>query len=129
MLDRKQKLQRIIQLGLEISQIKDLDVLLEKVLTEARKLVNSDAGSLYIIEENKLKFSYSQNDTLVKKLEKGRKLVYTTFSMPINNNSIAGFVANNNLLLNIPDAYKISENLFILIVVMTKRLDTKHIQC
>jgi len=29
MLERKQKLQRIIQLGLEISQIKDLDVLLE----------------------------------------------------------------------------------------------------
>ncbi len=110
MLDRKQKLQRIIQLGLEISQIKDLDVLLEKVLTEARKLVNADAGSLYIIEDDKLKFSYSQNATLVKKLKKGHKLVYTTFSMPINNNSIAGFVANNNLLLNIPDAYEISDN-------------------
>ena len=51
MLDRKQKLQRIIQLGLEISQIQDLDVLLEKVLTEAKNLVNADAGSLYIIEE------------------------------------------------------------------------------
>lgn len=110
MLDRKQKLQRIIQLGLEISQIKDLDVLLEKVLTEARKLVNADAGSLYIIEVDKLKFSYSQNDTLVKKLEKGKKLIYTTFSMPISNKSIAGFVANNNTLLNIPDAYEISAN-------------------
>jgi response regulator RpfG family c-di-GMP phosphodiesterase len=111
MLDRKQKLQRIIQLGLEISQIKDLDILLEKVLTEARRLVNADAGSLYIVEENKLKFSYAQNDTLVKKLEKGRKLVYTTFSMPINNNSVAGFVANNGTLLNIPEAYKISGNM------------------
>ena len=110
MLDRKQKLQRIIQLGLEISQIKDLDVLLEKVLTEARGLVNADAGSLYIKEENKLRFSYSQNDTLVKKLKKGNKLIYTTFSMPINNNSIAGFVANNDILLNIPDAYEISSN-------------------
>ncbi|MCK5032564.1 MAG: HD domain-containing protein [Calditrichia bacterium] len=110
MFDRKQKLQRIIQLGLEISQIKDLDILLEKVLTEAKKLVDADAGSLYIIEDNKLKFSYSQNDTLVKKLTKGRKLIYTTFSMPINNNSIAGFVANNSVLLNIPDAYEISAN-------------------
>ncbi|MFC2088373.1 GAF and HD-GYP domain-containing protein [Calditrichota bacterium] len=111
MLDRKQKLQRIIQLGLEVAQIKDLDVLLEKVLTEARYLVRADAGSLYIIEDNLLKFSYAQNDTLVKKLEKGRKLVYTTFTMPINNNSIAGFVANNGVLLNIPDAYKISESM------------------
>ncbi len=111
MLDRKQKLQRIIQLGLEISQIQDLDVLLEKVLTEAKNLVNADAGSLYIIEDKMLKFSYAQNDTLVKKLEKGRKLIYTTFSMPINNNSIAGFVANNVILLNIPDAYKISDSM------------------
>jgi len=111
MLDRKQKLQRIIQLGLEVSQIKDLDILLEKVLTEARRLVDADAGSLYIVEEKMLKFSYSQNDTLVKKLGKGRKLIYTTFSMPINNNSIAGFVANNGTLLNIPDAYKISKSM------------------
>ena len=28
--------------------------------------------------------------------------------MPINNNSIAGFVANNGSILNIPDAYEIS---------------------
>lgn len=111
MLDRKEKLSRLIQLGLEVSQISDLDVLLEKILSEARTLVNADAGSIYIKEGEFLKFSYAQNDTLQAKLGEGKKLIYTTFSMPINNNSIAGFVANNGKISVIPDAYKISSSL------------------
>jgi HD-GYP domain-containing protein (c-di-GMP phosphodiesterase class II) len=111
MTDRKIKLQRIIQIGIEVSQIKDLDVLLEKVLSEARYLVHADAGSIYIKEGNMLKFSYSQNETLRKRLEKGKKLIYTTFSMPITEKSIAGFVAKEGKLLNIPDAYKIPESM------------------
>ena len=68
MLERKLKLQKIIKLGIEVAQIGDLDVLLEKVLNEARALVNADAGSIYIKEGNNLKFSYTQNETLRKKL-------------------------------------------------------------
>ncbi|MCB0282796.1 MAG: HD domain-containing protein [Calditrichae bacterium] len=111
MLDRKTKLSRLIQLGLEVNQISDLDVLLEKILSEARNLVHADAGSIYIKEGDTLKFSYSQNDTLQAKLKPGKKLIYTTFSMPIDNHSIAGFVANNGSTSNIPDAYKISSAL------------------
>jgi HD-GYP domain-containing protein (c-di-GMP phosphodiesterase class II) len=111
MLERKQKLQKIIQLGIEVAQIGDLDVLLEKVLSEARGLVNADAGSIYIKEDNTLKFSYSQNETLRRKLGEGKKLIYTTFSMPITNKSIAGFVAKEGNLLNISDAYKISKKM------------------
>ena len=111
MTDRRVKLQRIIQIGIEVSQIKDLDVLLEKVLSEARYLVHADAGSIYIKEGKMLKFSYSQNETLRKRLEKGKKLIYTTFSMPITEKSIAGFVAKEGKLLNIPDAYKIPESM------------------
>lgn len=111
MLDRKSKLTRLIQFGVEVSQIADLDLLLEKVLTEARRMLNADAGSIYIKDEETLKFSYSQNETMRKKLGPNKKLIYTTFSMPINNNSIAGFVANNGKTVNIPDAYKISESL------------------
>jgi HD-GYP domain-containing protein (c-di-GMP phosphodiesterase class II) len=111
MLDRKEKLSRLIQLGLEVSQISDLDVLLEKILSEARILVHADAGSIYIKEGDMLKFSYSQNDTLRAKLGPNKKLIYTTFSMPINNNSIAGFVANTGRTSNIPDAYEISGSL------------------
>jgi response regulator RpfG family c-di-GMP phosphodiesterase len=107
MFGNNKKLKRIIQLGIEVSQIKDLDILLEKILSEARLLVHADAGSIYIKENDTLKFSYTQNVTLQKKEGPGKKLIYTTFSMPITNKSIAGTVALTGKLLNIADAYKI----------------------
>ncbi len=111
MLTRKEKINRLIQFGVEISQIADLDLMLEKILSEARSLLHADAGSIYIKEGDMLNFSFAQNETLQKKLPPDKKLIYTTFKMPINNNSIAGFVANNGSTLNIPDAYKISSAL------------------
>lgn len=107
MLTEKQKLTKIIGLGIEIAEVKDVDVLLEKVLNEARNLVGADAGSIYIKEDDKLRFSYTQNDTLQKRLPRGKKLIYSTFSIPINNQSISGYVANTGKTLNIPDVYKL----------------------
>ena len=107
MLNEKQKVGKIMKLGVELTEVKDVDVLLERILHEARKLVNADAGSIYIKEGEKLKFSYTQNDTQQKKLPPGRKLIYSTFSIPINNETISGCVANTGEPLNIPDAYKL----------------------
>lgn len=105
--DQKELLNRILKLSLEISQIKDIDLLLEKILGEARSFTNCDAGSIYVKDGDSLRFSYAQNDTLQKQLPPGRKLPYTTFSMPIDNHSIAGYVAVNSKMLNIPDVYEL----------------------
>ncbi len=107
MLNEKQKLTKIIKLGVELTEVKDVDVLLERILREARKLVSADAGSIYVREGDKLKFSYTQNDTMQKRLQPGKKLIYSTFSIPINNQSISGYVGNTGETLNIPDVYKI----------------------
>lgn len=111
MLSEKQKLTKVVKLGVEIAHVKDVDVLLERILLEARHLVNADAGSIYVKEGCVLKFSYTQNDTLQKKLPPGKKLIYSTFSIPINNKSIAGYVANTGETLNIPDAYVLKTGL------------------
>ncbi len=103
------KLMKVIHLGFEISQIKDIDLLLEKILSEARSFTNCDAGSLYIKEGDSLKFSYAQNDTMRRTLPAGKKLPYSTFSIPISNNSIAGYVASNGSILNIHDVYDMKE--------------------
>lgn len=105
------KLYKILNLGLEISQIKDIDLLLEKILGEARAYTNCDAGSIYVREGEHLKFSYTQNDTMQRQLLPGRRLPYATFSIPIDNASIAGFVANNGTLLNIADVYELDDSL------------------
>jgi putative nucleotidyltransferase with HDIG domain len=110
MLSKEEKMEKLVELGININQISDLDLMLEKVLTEAMHLFSADAGSIYIKEEDKLNFSYSKNETFQKALEPGEKLRYTTFSVPINNKSIAGYVANNGKILNIPDAYNIPKS-------------------
>lgn len=108
MLNEKEKIDLITQLSLDINEVKDLDLLLERILTSARKVFNADAGSIYLKEGDQLKFSHSQNNTLKKRLNPGKKLIYNTFTMPVNNDSIAGYVAKNRKIVNIPDVYEMS---------------------
>ena len=107
MLRERLKLKRIIDLGLEFARVRDLDILLEKVLLEARNFTNADAGSIYLMENDHLRFSYSQNDSLQQRLPSNKKLIYSTFSVPINHSSIAGHVALTGAVMNIPNVYEL----------------------
>jgi len=107
MLTEKEKLDKLTMLGVELNQVKDLDILMERVLYDARRFVNADAGSIYIRHENALDFTYTQNETLQNRLPQGEKLIYSTFSIPIDKKSISGYVATTGRALNLPDVYKI----------------------
>ncbi len=108
MLSEQEKIDLITQISLDINEVKDLDILLERILSKVRRVFNADAGSIYLKKGEKLRFSYSQNDTLQKRLGPGKKLIYNIFSLPIDYNSICGFVAKNRIIINIPDVYKMS---------------------
>ena len=107
MLNEKEKLNKLTTLGVELNQIRDLDVLMERVLGDARIFVNADAGSIYIRDNDTLLFTYTQNDTLQKRLPPGEKLPYTTFTLPIDKTSIAGYAAVTGKPLNIQDVYEL----------------------
>jgi HD-GYP domain-containing protein (c-di-GMP phosphodiesterase class II) len=111
MLSEKEKLESLSRLGVELNQVHDLDILMERILTEARQFVNADAGSIYIREGDHLHFTYTQNLTLQKRLPKGRKLIYSTFTIPIDEKSIAGYVAATGRALNIADVYRLPATL------------------
>ena len=108
MLSEKEKLESIASLGIELNKINDLDILLERVLFRAREWVNADAGSIYIRDVDQLNFVYTQNDTLQSQLSEGEKLIYSTFTIPINDKSISGYVALTGVALNLPDVYNLS---------------------
>ncbi len=110
MLSREEKLQKIIEIEKELGEIIDVDVLLERILTEARSIVHADAGSIYVVDGENLKIKHAQNDTQLKTLAPGEKLPYTFFSFPINEKSISGYVAYSGESLNIIDAYEIAED-------------------
>jgi len=111
MLTEQEKLDSLTRLGIELSQINDLDILMERVLTRARQFSNADAGSIYIRQDGWLHFTYTQNDPLQQKLPKGEKLVYSTFQVPIDTKSIAGYVAATGRALNIEDVYRLDVTL------------------
>jgi len=107
MISEKDKLDTLATLGIDLSRIHDLDILMERILTEARRFADADAGSIYIREKDLLHFTYTQNDTLQQRLAEGEKLIYSTFHIPINEESIAGYVASTGKPLNLPDVYSI----------------------
>ena len=109
-MDETKKLKEIVRLGSELNTIQDVDILLERILEEARKFVNADAGTIYVREGDHLVFSHAQNDTLQKNLPPGDKLVYISFKVPINRNSICGYVAETGENLSIRDVYKIPDS-------------------
>ena len=59
-------LQKLVDIGISLSKEKNIDILLEKILTEAREISNSDGGTLYTMIDNdtRLKFSIMQNDSM-----------------------------------------------------------------
>ncbi len=101
----------ITEIEEQLKEIRDVDILLENILTSARKIVNADAGSVYEYDkkENKLWIRYSQNDTLQRLLAPGEKLSYTSFYMIPTKQSIAGYSFLSRKLVNIKDVYNMSE--------------------
>jgi HD-GYP domain-containing protein (c-di-GMP phosphodiesterase class II) len=110
MLSETEKLDALARLGVDLNQVQDLDILMERILTEARRFVSADAGSIYIRDQQRLRFTYTQNDTLQRRLEPGEKLIFSTFTIPINDNSITGYVAESGKPLNLPDVYRIDSS-------------------
>lgn len=105
--DREIKYRHLIDVEQKLDEIQDVDVLLEKILSETRTIVNADAGSIYIIEGKNLKIKHAQNDTQLRSLPLGEKLPYLFFSFPISKNSIAGYAAATKETVIIDDAYNI----------------------
>jgi HD-GYP domain-containing protein (c-di-GMP phosphodiesterase class II) len=105
----------VIETDSELNKIRDFDILLERILLEARKVVNADAGSIYVkeietengVKTEKLAIKYAQNDTILKGLPPGQKSIYSIFKIPIDEKTISGYCAYTRKLLNVKDAYNL----------------------
>jgi HD-GYP domain-containing protein (c-di-GMP phosphodiesterase class II) len=115
MSDNATDLKSILRFDSELNQVQDLDLLLERILSEARKVVHADAGSIYVreaVQENnqtteKLVIKYSQNDTKQKTLPPGQRLIYSVFSVAVNTKTISGYCAATKTMVNVSDVYNI----------------------
>ncbi|MBU1611356.1 MAG: HD domain-containing protein [Proteobacteria bacterium] len=94
----------------DLNHLKDVDTILDRILYEARQMTSADAGSIFLVEDQTLKFSYVHNDTL---FQKGsvNKQVYASFGVPINEKSIVGYSALKGQTLVLDDAYELDADL------------------
>jgi HD-GYP domain-containing protein (c-di-GMP phosphodiesterase class II) len=97
----------VFQIDSELSKVQDADILLERILQGARRVVNADGGTIYVIEGDQLVFKYSQNATLEKRLPPGQKLPMSNMRIPIDESRVAGYVAKHRVAVRIDDAYAI----------------------
>jgi HD-GYP domain-containing protein (c-di-GMP phosphodiesterase class II) len=92
------------QIGVALSSQREIGVLLSLILKKARDITGADAGSLYLVEEDNqgvrhLRFMLTQNDSL--------EFPFQEFTLPLAEDSMAGYTALRGEVLNFADSYKI----------------------
>jgi HD-GYP domain-containing protein (c-di-GMP phosphodiesterase class II) len=92
-------------IGRALSGVHDLNTLLEMIVDQARNFTNADAGTLYIVEDNTLRFQIVQNDSL--KIRMGGKSGESIPFPPVElkESNVSAFVALKGVSVNIPDVY------------------------
>ena len=95
------------KVGMALMGERDPMSLFDLILTQARSLSESDAGSLYLVESGEetaplLHFIASQTDTLP-------DVPSLTFSLPLDEHSIAGYAATTGRPLVLEDVYELPE--------------------
>ena len=85
---RTHEITELTEIGIQLTTEKNYNTLLDLILTQARRITQSDAGSLYVVEaadrgEKHLRFKLSQNDSRP-------DIPFVEFTMPIDQESLAG---------------------------------------
>lgn len=85
----EERLAALNRIGIALSAERDVDALLEKILTESRAFSDSEAGSLYLREDGpegrRLRFKLAQNDAVA--------VSFAERTVAVDESSLAGFVA------------------------------------
>ena len=88
-------------IGIRLSEEFNPRYLLETILSKAREITSSDAGSLYIVDDGAdgahLRFALAQNDSVT--------IPYRSMTLPLTEESVAGYVALTGKIVNLSDAY------------------------
>lgn len=103
--EQGQMLQGLLRTSIDLGSMRDRQELLERILSEARRLSGAEAGSLYVRAGEKLEFALAQNDAIdVSEIAR----TYLGQRLKIDTRSLAGFVAHTGRGLNIPDSHHLA---------------------
>ena len=102
--------EELLNVGIALSSVHDLEKLLDLILKEARRLTRADAGTLYLVKGDKLIFKVSQCQSLIERWgEERMREMYQSLEMPISRDSIAGYAVLTKKVLNIQNVKAIPQ--------------------
>jgi HD-GYP domain-containing protein (c-di-GMP phosphodiesterase class II) len=112
--DLEEQIQNLAHIGLALSKERDMDKLLEMILLEAKRIANSDGGTLYMMtDDQRLKFEIIMTDSLNFHMggTSGEDIPFYPVKLYTdegeeNKSMIAAYVALTGETVNLPDAYK-----------------------
>ena len=103
----QEQIRKLNQIGIALSSEIELEKLLELIVYEAREFTGTDGGSLYILDQDRLYFHVTQNDTLRQRPDPPPG--FKPYPLPLSKKSIAGYVAITGQTLNIENVYDLPE--------------------
>jgi HD-GYP domain-containing protein (c-di-GMP phosphodiesterase class II) len=95
---------KLASLAAEMNSTQDLDLLLERILSEARSLGRAEAGSIFLVKNHRLRFCYVQNDRLYP--DRAPAEGYVGEEMELDSSSLAGWAALTGETLVLDDVYQ-----------------------
>src|SRR5689334_10625978 len=105
-------LRKVIPIGVALSAEKDFNRLLETVVVEAQSVTHADAGTLYLLEDNVLKFVILRNSSLNMSMggTTGNLIAFKPVRLynedgTENRSNVASHAALTHKRINIADAY------------------------
>lgn len=102
-MDQGEIANRLVEIGIALSQERNLNHLLSQIVNHSMAFTNADAASLYVKKGDELEFTVTRNQTLEARPD--FNLPFKKFSLPISPKSVAGYVALNHHSISIPDVY------------------------
>jgi diguanylate cyclase (GGDEF)-like protein len=106
-----QLLRQLIQIGIALTSERELAPLLERIVTEARRFTNAEAGTLYLRDGDCLRFAVAQNAVLVERMgEREMRRQFAAEPLRLTQPSLAGYVALTGQAICLPDAYGVPKN-------------------
>src|SRR6266480_4240234 len=100
---RSREIGELTRIGVALGTERDVKSLLDLILTQARRITSSDAGSLYLVEtgdqgQKRLRFRLAQTYSKP-------EAPFIEFTIPVDRSSLAGYTAVTGEPLVIDDAY------------------------
>ena len=101
------KIKKLSDIGRALSGEPEINRLLKKIVYEARSFTNADAGTLYLLEGDHLKFKIIQNDSLNIKMggQVGDEIPFPAVELKETN--VSAYVAIHSKTVNINECGRI----------------------